>query len=412
MREMVRSLKNIKNYVKVNKTCVLFFFLMLPFFQPGCIDNMIAYGMHTALFESIGLVYAVARMGVSVFAVIAYIYMLMHKNIKINRYSAVFMLCTVCVIFSNLWNQAGLSVIISNVCEIAFLCLCELLLMQKNSQFVYVLTAIFGILSIVGAISIFAFPQGLNHAPDIHVAIYFLGSKNASVNLYIVFLMGFAGIACASKKKLPISGLLWILIFLATGIITESGSAILCMGLLLVWYLLYRIVKKEIVISPWIPFLIVACVLVLIYSGTTVPVFSNVLAGLGRDITFSGRVPLWQQALDYFKKFPLLGTGIDVEFRNLSGYIQQSAHSQYLDRLAKYGIAAFVCFMAEIIFAVRDLQKAKRKKLAGFLGGIFAVYLLRMGFDTYSFYYFIVLVYLIPELIRYAAGGQEGSLRG
>lgn len=385
--------------LKINKQEVLYFLLLIPFFEPGCIGSFIEYNINTSLYNAIGTVFALGRYLVSC---IGFILFIKEFTSRKNSTSTLFNLLIVITLFStlsNIINKTSLNAILSGAYEIGFICICETLASKGYKKFIHVQLALLGVLSFLGATSILIFPHGFNHAKYTFFAIYFLGSKNASINIYIIFILAYLGYQYEKNKKLSIKGLIILTLFLITGFLTESGSTIVCLIILMAYYALRIVSFDKFSIRPWIPFAGVAFAIVVIYIGTNFNFINSIVTTLGRDLSFSGRTALWDDALSYFRSSPIFGVGIEAKFHNYSGVIQHSAHSQYLDRLAKYGIIAFILFIVVIIRTEKKLCIAKNRNIASVFGLIYTVYVLKMGFDTYDFKLLIMVIYLIEEII-------------
>ena len=405
---MIRMPGSLRIGTRINLIECLEVLCLIPFFQPGCIDGFILYGINVSFFNLLGKCFTLLRLLISLCSILVLIFKInkVRKTINIWLFSLL-LLNILLVAFSGLVNSARITVMLSYLYDIGILCLFELLIQRGNKFFLNAIIILFGVLSWIGAISIILFPNGFNHAHDIHNAIYFLGSKNASINVYIIFLMALWGKALSEGRELPDQSILCLAVFFLTGIVMGSGSTIVCVLGLTCIFLNYRVLRGKIVISPIISFSIVTAIIVSIYLGIQYQFILNVLDRLGRDSTFSGRTILWKQAIRYFKENTLFGSGMDIVFRNFSGTIQYSAHSQFLDRLAKYGLIPFLAFCASILYMEKQLLFSKDKKNKTMLGLFIALYILRMGFDVYSLYYFFILAYLCNVLI----GNKEKRMK-
>ena len=397
---------------RVRKSAILLFFCFIPFFQPGCIDSFIAYNINSAIYEVVRFLFNSSKLAISVIVVTLTIVKMMNNRRERNKKTVLFpyfFISSCLVIVSNVYNHFGIGSVFVGIYEIGFLCLCELAVEKGDGLFLKVLMAFFGVYSIIGACSAFIFPNGFNHAADIHYAIFFLGSKNASVNAYLLFLMVYSGVFYLRNNILPVGSFLYALLFLLSGFVMQSSSTIISLGLLILFYIVYGVLKRERFIRPWISFVVVILGLLFIYFGSASPRIVHLLSYLGRDITYSGRTILWKQAIDYFHASPILGGGSRITFSNFSGTIQYGAHSQYFDRLAKYGIISFAGMIAAMVMTERLLITSENKKLTSLIGVIFSVFLFRIGFDSYNFAYIIVICYSILSLVNKSE--QEFGLR-
>lgn len=389
-----------KHKIQVKKRVILFYtLLLLPFFEPGCIESFVELNIRAGLFTTIGSLFALCRYLATLVGLLLFIKKFAAGKRTVSNLFKIVLAITVLAMFSNLINGASTAAVVSVVYEIGFICICEVLVSKGYKTFIYVQLVLLGVLCLLGAASIVLFPHGFNHAPYVEFAIYFLGSKNAAINYYLAFLLAYWGIQYERDGKLSKAGLLLLGVFLLTAFITSSGSTIVCL-LVITAYFIIRIVSLDgFYVRPWIPFAIIVFFIIVIYMGIQFNIISTVISLLGKSQNFSGRTVLWNQAIQYFKQSPLFGVGINTDYFNTSGVIQHSAHSQYLDRLAKYGLISFIFFLLLIFRTECDLCKAKNKTIASVFGVVYAVYILKMGFDTYNFRLFIMVTYLIEELM-------------
>ncbi|MDP3857933.1 MAG: O-antigen ligase family protein, partial [Stagnimonas sp.] len=100
---------------------------------------------------------------------------------------------------------------------------------------------------------------------------------------------------------------------------------------------------------------------------------------LGRDLTFTGRVPLWGAVLDEIPQRPLLGAGFQAFWgppgslsdaaRAKAGWISVNGHNGYLDTANELGLIGLALVLAAIAF---DLRRARR--LAALAPSVFALH--------------------------------------
>lgn len=88
---------------------------------------------------------------------------------------------------------------------------------------------------------------------------------------------------------------------------------------------------------------------------------------LGRDLSFTGRVPLWDALLDEIPQRPLLGAGFQAFWgppgslsdvaRAKAGWISANGHNGYLDTVNELGLIGLALILAAIAF---DLRRARQ----------------------------------------------------
>jgi hypothetical protein len=73
--------------------------------------------------------------------------------------------------------------------------------------------------------------------------------------------------------------------------------------------------------------------------------FSGIITSLlHKDLTFTGRIYLWDEAIQYFLQRPIFGSGFQ-NYIELYGATVESAHSFYLDILVEGGLVCFCIFL-------------------------------------------------------------------
>ncbi len=98
----------------------------------------------------------------------------------------------------------------------------------------------------------------------------------------------------------------------------------------------------------------------------TVQEETNAVEFGGISVDTVGRTELWELALGYFKKYPVLGTGFDT-FRHKEGMI---THSMYLKILAEQGLIGLAVFIIFIITVLLYSLRLYRSGTTGLAKGI------------------------------------------
>lgn len=130
---------------------------------------------------------------------------------------------------------------------------------------------------------------------------------------------------------------------------------------------------------------------------------------LGRDLTFTGRVPLWQALLAEIPQRPVLGSGylafwggpgtLSDAARAQAGWISSNGHNGYLDTANEIGLVGLGLVLAAIAY---DLRRIRR--LAAVSVGLFALhaalhlYQLVVNLSETMFWRPISLMFLLTTL--------------
>ena len=119
--------------------------------------------------------------------------------------------------------------------------------------------------------------------------------------------------------------------------------------------------------------LIVSVALLIIGSSTLIVANSETIAhSLGKDLTFSGRVPMWSTLIDYIAQKPLLGYGFNGFWNSEYGQMFRSrwvwktvphSHNGFIELLLALGLIGFLLFTVSFILlfirAYKHLYEAK-----------------------------------------------------
>jgi hypothetical protein len=209
----------------------------------------------------------------------------------------------------------------------------------------------------------------------------------------VAVLTYFGGLAQLSSSVLETGGMftMWtVALGLSQALFNERLSMKLRVGLgvfAVVW-LLKALILQTWWFSGWLPSLVVAVVLIFMRSRPAF-VATMVMAGLviaarwqtvydavwgvtvkKGDLT---RLDIWQQSLDLWHRYPLLGTGpagYAVYFQNfyVSSRFSLSTHNNYMDVLAETGVAGAVIFALFLLTFVCVGWQARDRWRSGFEG--------------------------------------------
>ena len=125
-------------------------------------------------------------------------------------------------------------------------------------------------------------------------------------------------------------------------------------------------------------------------------IFSTVIVDwLGKDLSFTGRVFLWDKAIIGFLKKPVFGHGVDPAAHTLYYGGAQAAHNFVLDLLFQTGVVGFALFSTIIIEYLRSRERnlpQQVKSLNSALNAMLFSFLIMMLFESYSTYSGFALV--------------------
>lgn len=262
---------------------------------------------------------------------------------------------------------------------------------------------IMGLYNVLQVLTVFFYyPGGVNHYLSSNIrwtkagAVYFLGGKNQMVFYMLFFMFCVALKSLLIKKKLPKRVFLYAFLFIAESYILDSSTSVVCLVLWLGLYFLLYVnwnQKMPVLFHPYIYFL--GCIAILFMLcvwtyATSSETLSTILKSMGRDITFTGRTLIWEQALQQFYHAPLVGSG-DVGYY-ITGQITHQAHNEYLNILSKYGLAGFAPFLTMAVIAVHAIRNVRYSQTNTLCSITFLIIMLRSCFDYTDHYIYIFLM--------------------
>ena len=375
----------------ITREHILYALLILPFFEPLSFNLFVRYQFYPSFFSAFADLFQAGRLAAATWA---FLYCL--RKLAVDRIRAdiliVFLFVHVALFpVSCVMNGTfGMKIAGQIYTQLGFILLAAVLLENSPRVFLEACVLVFGILSIAGCASIFLFPKGIIRSGKDYY--YLLGGKNTAFPYYFCFLFSLTVLWGRIKRHLPPVGVM-ILIFIAGAVVSDSSSTTACLAIILLFYLaaayLLPLLKP---VRPWIPVAVLAVIVFSIYMGAVFAPFVSLLRSMGRNATFTGRDTLWNQALSILRENPLFGGGENLLFTLKNGATTNHAHSQYLNRLAKYGLVPFIFLVISLACLVKRLMQSRKILFFNFTGCMVAVYLLHMSFDDYSYNFFLLTV--------------------
>lgn len=192
--------------------------------------------------------------------------------------------------------------------------------------------------------------DGIEAHPGAWKGVY--GHKNGLGSMMVLNSLTFLALPKENSTLYKWTGLSFSLVLMLLSTSRTSLVLSLLLILLMVFYRNFRWKGKISVIFIDIGILILGCVGLLIFT-----YWVELLTGLGRDPTLTGRTPLWGAALARLMERPLLGYGysafwapkskyaIEAGHAIGSGWIPPHAHNGLIDLLLDVGLIGLLLFL-------------------------------------------------------------------
>ncbi len=380
----------------------ILFFLLLPYLKPGSLKYILPEWE-----DSLNILRIVA----AIIAVILYIKYIVLKKEKV--WFCLFLCLWQTVFFiSTLVNEKDIYTLIIQVVSIATFCMLTEVCIRENakvffSSLFYLLFMLIGI----NFVLLLQYPKGIAVVEYYYYPVNFLGIDNLLSPILIMSMVcSFLFMWYGGNKILAY---ILNIVSMLTAAIMWSATGIVCMMVFILLLLFTcRIFWRKILNPLWTYTGIIAVNIMIIFMNIQNFFVSFITEFLGKNLTLSGRVEMWKQAVNMIKQKWLLGYGIS----NGHGYIFWRGkfyytHNGILEVLIQGGILALVMFIMMIAAQTINLYKYRANKVeAVLLAGNMAnmVGLLAEAYITQiPIYALMVFGYNIEQIIEQMEGGVE-----
>ncbi len=262
---------------------------------------------------------------------------------------------------------------------------------KKSDKLLDGLVLFFGILTLLGAISIIIFPNGFNDAKMKSKAIYFLGSKNSGFFYFVIYI--YLKIHQQIRNKRGYSHYLIFVsaIFAGCSLITNSMNGFITMFFIFMFIVIskYRFDIRKLFKPRFavISIMIFAALIPFLASGKLEWIFN----AIGRESNFSMRTYIWNSAIELIRISPIWGNGKDGDVILYKG--QTQAHNIYLDYAAKYGLITLGIFIAMLVTIAYKMARNTKKELVYINSFFFFAMFFHSLLDSVTMSFIVLLLF-------------------
>lgn len=378
---------------------VLYILLIIPLFKPNCIS---------ALYPSINSFYNYYLILSAV--VITTMYFI---NCRISKNMFLLMLFLLILFFSTVINKGDIySCLLSILKTLSISFLIDFSISKKSYRVLQAFEFVLSTLVYINFLSLFIYPNGMyisNVSGYYHN--WFLGFKNIHI-LYILPAILFSYLNDYLKDKNS-SLKTKTLIFVSTISIVKVWSATGLVGLFLI--LLFSLFQKKIVTSMLFSLKNYIIFTLSAFFGVVILRIQNlfkyfIVDVLKKDLTFTGRVYIWDYVLRYIARKPILGYGFEkANFRYLKGTNPHSyhAHNVILELVYKtgfVGLTIIILIFKDCYTKLNEFRLDRISKLLSFWMFIYMVITLTEAYDFELFFYIFTLASNIKNIILIRKG--------
>lgn len=371
---------------------LLYFLLLIPFFQVPYL--YVTY----PIFDKIYMAYLIISV-----IIISLMVLIKKKYSRIINYVVMLMLI---LFISSIYNGISLNSCFGlSLKVIGLSLLCDYGTKTDKNNFFAAFEFFLTLLLIINFITIIKYPTGMYMNSTGYIENWFLGYKNTHI-LYIIpcLLVSLLKSYCYDNKLHLRNYILFVLSFISTMLVNNSTGLI---GLVIISPVLFlkKVTNytKIFNIYNFILAHIILFVSIIILHAQNL--FSFLIVDiLHKDLTFTGRVFIWEKAIRLINKKTLLGYG-NVSFE-YNKYIY-STHNMILGILHKIGIIGLIMFCILFFVVVKKIYKERNNKICQMISFTLFAYLIMMLTEYYNFEYFIYILVIANNIEYYIK--EEGN---
>ena len=389
MNNILNKIKDIKN-IKIDKTLLLYIFILIPFFKPPIINIMnivIMKDIYNILFILswiLILIMVIRKKDVSKFSILTLIYIaFLSITTFINKGIDMSFIKTMCTIFmTTLLIHYGT---------------------KYNCQhFLKAIIIITSILIWINFITIIMYPNGMYYNEISHLSYnYFLGIDNIHIIYFLCFWISSIVYINIYNKK-PKFCSLTIFISILSVIMRWSATTLVgtfIIGIYLLFFDYFSKIKllniKTFVITYVVGYFGIICFkLQNLFSFIIVKI-------LKKDLTFTRRTRIWDMTIKSIKESPIIGHGlVGYDTRNLTTGISH-AHNFFLEILYQGGFILLAISLLLIGSVLKKLNEYYNHSLAKKLSVCILALFVMMLMEFYAIEYIIFILALCYAIENY-----------
>ncbi len=328
--------------------------LLLPFFHPGYVSVCVPW---------LDLIYKAGKV-ISAMVVLA----MGLKEVIRSRYlskAAIALIAMECWMLAEVVLHQGFQgFAMVGIMSVLVVCaLIEIQMRQHASKVLEAFLIVYELLISVNFVSMLVYPNGIYYTLMQEWDNWFIGYRNMFVLYFIPAL-----VLELIKKHTGGSVIrYYVMLAICTASMVMSGSktGLLCILIFLVLGLteMYRRRACNIL---FVTFISLGAFVSIVLLGLQ-RFFISIFELLGRDITFTGRVTIWQNAIESIRQNLILGYGmpsVEVRYEMLELYTAITAHNFILEVVFCFGIVGLVLTVIWLALSAHQLYRNRRHPYA------------------------------------------------
>lgn len=378
------------------KKFVLILLLLIPFIWPS--RDALKFLTTPSVGEIIANTYTTLRFGSALVIYVLYIRKKVEEKAKPATLTAI-IFCIIAVLCVSTIRMCGsIFDLFSLPSLLAFFMLIELF---EGEDYLIFLEALYWYLTaicLLNAASIYIYPEGM---PNGSYFLYGLDNVSFLFALHALFLGDI--LACLEGKR-DYKHYIFYIFIMSSYFSTRAGTAMA----VTVAYVIIRCIPQKLIsfVNYWQTLAVLVALFVAIVILQNLSIFSFVPALIGKDLTFSSRTIIWQQAFKNFPSHWLLGVGTSGE--TLMHEILEDTfkighmHNVFLEYLFKGGTVCGALFVVVFLLLIKPMKESRENVISSILCCQLILSwlscLFEYRFETYTFYLVPCMMYYINKL--------------
>ena len=246
--------------------------------------------------------------------------------------------------------------------QIAFILYSDIQIHKNTRDYVICFSNVLFVYFVVNALMLIVFPDGVGqYLPnynylEIDSRQSWLGLDNGYMRWFLVGMVLFYFTLHNNRKKL----FFIVIVMLSSMLFVISGTGVICFLLMLVYLIFWDNISLNKIINTR---LIVAVGTFLqigiVFFGVST-LFSGLFELLGKDASLTGRIYLWEKAINLIKVKPIFGYGLTEHSLIVSTNGQAySSHNTVLQILINGGFFSLLMFAIYLFICLKKLNSSK-----------------------------------------------------
>jgi len=332
--------------------------LLIPYLEPRSIQELITYG-NSSIWSVISNIFSLFKL-MSLSVIILLIIITQKGKFKISKISILIIAYEAWIILVNYINGYEIFARIQWALLIIGLVLLTELYLNMNlfSEFVRCLSFWLGILIVANLVTMILYPNGMYVDNNGWTENFLFSFKNMHIYMFLPYLAAKPLADLLKEGKLSWSFYVMVGVIFVSAYIANSTTTLVAMIVLFICILFFRESKSRIV-NPifWFIGSVVLSIFIIVFNVQSY--FATSLEALFQKPigTFHNRTYIWDLALNYFAKNPIIGNGYLSFYASFSKNLITQMHNQYLDVLIIGGAFLGILFGIIIFSACKKISK-------------------------------------------------------